>query len=164
MVEQIYSENTRKIMRDKKLIEQTLDVKLTSKEKIIFIEGNAESEFLCMQVIEAINLGFKINIALLLKDEEIVFKQINIKSISKRNNMSQIRARIIGVHGRVLETFESLTDCFIAVHNNSVGIIGNVDNMETAVYALQNLISGSKHASVYAYLEKKLAESKTTSF
>jgi rRNA processing protein Krr1/Pno1 len=45
-----------------------------------------------------------------------------------------------------------------------VGIIGNIENMKTALYALENLIAGSKHASVYAYLEKKLAESKTASF
>jgi len=164
MVEQIYSENTRKIIKNKKIIEETLKVKLSSKEKIIFIEGEAENEYICLQAIEAINLGFSIKTALLLKDEDIVFKQIPIKSIAKRRDMSQIRARIIGTNGRVLDTLESLTDCFIAVHNNKVGIIGSIENIKTALYALENLIAGSKHASVYAYLEKKLVESKTTSF
>jgi len=164
MTEQIYSENTRKIIKNKKVIEETLNVKLTKKEKIIFIEGEAENEYLCLQAIEAINLGFSIKVALLLKDEDIVFKQINIKSIAKRRDMSQIRARIIGTNGRVLDTLESLTDCFVVVHNNVVGIIGSIENIKTTLYALENLIAGSKHASVYAYLEKKLVESKTTSF
>jgi len=164
MTEQIYSENARKIIKNKKIIEETLKVKLSSKENIVFIKGDAENEYICLQAIEAIDLGFSIKESLLLKDEEIIFKQINIKSIAKRRDMSQIRARIIGTNGRVIDTLESLTDCFFAVHNNTVGIIGNIENMKTALYALENLIAGSKHASVYAYLEKKLAESKTASF
>ena len=73
MTEQIYSENTRKIIKNKKVIEETLNVKLSKKENIIFIEGDAENEYICLQAIEAINLGFSIKVALLLKDEEIVF-------------------------------------------------------------------------------------------
>jgi len=160
MVEQIYSDNIRKIFQNKKKIETALNIKLSKKQGIVFIKGKAEDEHFGLQVIEAINLGFSVDKALLLKDEEFVFEKINIKDLTKRHDLERVRGRIIGTRGRALDTLESLTDCYISLHDNSVGIIGKAEDIENARYALERIIQGSKHSNVYAYLEKKRAEEK----
>jgi ribosomal RNA assembly protein len=157
-MEQIYSNNTRKILQNKKNLEQSLKIKISAKNNIIFLEGKAEDEFLALEVIEAINLGFSIPKSLFLKEDNTIFKKILIKPIAKRNNLSQVRARIIGTKRKVLDTIESLTDTFIVLHENEVGIIGSIENAEKAEYVLKRIIAGSKHANMYAWLEKKKAD------
>ena len=61
---QLYVENPRKVMQNKKLIEDTLGIKLQKQGDIINIEAKPEDDFLSTQVIEAINLGFKVPDAL----------------------------------------------------------------------------------------------------
>jgi len=161
MTEQIYSENSKKIMKNKSLIEKELNIKLSSKENIIYIDGKPEEEYFALQIIEAINLGFTIKKALLLKDPEFTFNQIPIKSVTKRQDLERIRGRIIGKHRKALDTIESLTECDISLHDNVIGIIGLAQDVEKASYALQNLIRGSKHSSVFSYLEKQRALEKT---
>jgi ribosomal RNA assembly protein len=158
MTEQIYSESIRKIMQNKKQLESALKVKISSKEKILFLEGKSPDEFLALEVIEAINLGFTIPKALFLTEENTIFKKIQIKPIARRNDLSQVRGRIIGTNRKVLDTLESLTDTFIVLHDNSVGIIGSIENVDNVAYVLKRIIAGSKHANMYAWLEKKKAE------
>jgi len=157
MAEQIYSGNTRKIMQNKKTIESSLKIRLFSKNNILTIEGEPENEYIAIQAIEAINLGFPIKEALQLKNENFVLEKINIKSISKRKNLSQVRARIVGEKGRALRTIKDLSNCFIVLHDNTVGIIGYIEDVKKASYALKRLIAGSKHANIYRYLEEQRA-------
>jgi ribosomal RNA assembly protein len=157
MTEQIYSEKSRKVISNKKEIERAFNLKISSKGNIIFIEGKPEDELLALNAIEAINLGFPIDEACYLKDENIAFQKISIKTISKKKNRELIRGRIIGERRRVLDTIEDLTDCKIVVHDNLVGIIGRIEDIEKAVYAVKKIIAGSRHASIYAYLEEQKA-------
>lgn len=159
-MEQIYSNNTRKIIENKKLIENTLKVKLNINGKVIAIEGKAEDEFLALQFIEAINLGFSINKALNIKEEDFIFIKIPIKAIATRKNLAQVRARVIGAKRKALNTIESLCDCKIVLHNNLIGIIGHTDSVKKAEYSLQHIIAGSKHSAMYGWLEKKKLEEK----
>jgi len=158
MTEQIYSENSRKILQNKKLLESNLKVKISAKDSILFLEGKCENEYLALEVIEAINMGFSIPKALFLKEENTILKKILIKPIAKRNDLSQVRARIIGTKRKVMDTIESLTDTFLVLHDKEVGIIGSVENAEKAEYVLKRIITGSKHTNMYAWLEKKKAE------
>jgi len=57
MVEQIYSENIRKILLNKTEIEKTLKIKITNKENLLVIEGNPENELNAIDFFEAIDLG-----------------------------------------------------------------------------------------------------------
>ena len=127
---------------------------------MIFIDGNAADEMIALQVIEAMGLGFSAAEALDLKNEKYSFATIPIKTIAKRRNLSQVRARVIGTQRRVLDNIESLTGCEIVLHDNMVGIIGLVENVRKAAYAVRKLISGSKHANVYSYLEEEKEKEK----
>lgn len=157
---QIYCESIGKLLKNKRTIESSLQVKLEIKGQIVLIKGKEENEMITMDVLKAMNLGFSVNQALDLKQEDFVFIKIPIKSISHRSNLSQVRARVVGTKRRVLNTIEDLTGCYTVLHNNSVGIIGPVKSAENAEYALRNLIRGSKHANVYRYLEEQNAKEK----
>jgi len=159
-LEQVYCENIGKVIKNKEIIESSIKVKLDIKGKVIVIGGAAEQTFIALQVIEAIDLGFSVNQALDLKQEDFILKKIPIKEISRRTDLSQVRARIIGTKRRALNTIEDLTGCSIVLHDNTVGIIGGIEDVKRAEYALTNLIRGSEHANVYRYLEEQNAKRK----
>ncbi len=160
MTEQIYSRNARKIIQNRKILESSLGVKLSVKTGIVFLEGKSEDEFLALRVIEAIDLGFSIETALLLKEEEMAFEKVFIKKIEKRTDMSQVRARIVGTNRKALDTIESLANCYISLHDNTLGVIGKLESVKKALFVLKRIIAGSKHAKMYAWLEAKNAEEK----
>lgn len=157
MIEQLYSENSRKIMQNKKAVETAFKIKLSSKNSIINIQGKPEDEYIAFQAIEALNMGFALGDALLLKNEDFIFEKINIKNIAKRRDLSQVRARVIGTKGKALRVIEDLSNCYVVLHNNNVGIIGFTEDVKKASFAIKRLIAGSKHASVFSYLEEQKA-------
>lgn len=157
-MEQIYSKSIRKINQNRVVLEKGLNVKISTQNNIVFLEGKAEDEFTALEVIEAINMGFTIAQALDLKREGFFFERIPLKAITKRTDMSQVRARVIGTERKVLRTIESLTGCDIVLHDNLVGVIGPIDEVKKASFVLKRIIAGSEHAKMYAWLEKKYAE------
>jgi len=157
MIEQLYTESIRKILQNKKILENALKIKIFIKDRILTMSGKPEDEFIAIQALEAINLGFGINEALLLKNEEFAFEKINIKGISRRKDLSQVRGRVIGEGGKALRVVEELSGCYIVVHGNTVGIIGDISDVKKAAFSIKKLISGSKHANIYKYLEEQKA-------
>ncbi len=154
-MQQTHTEYIRKILQNKNKIETELKVKIKNKGKVVFINGKPEDEYNTLKTIEAINLGFSVERALLLKNENIIFQTLNVKDITKSKNLEEIRARIIGKHGRTLKTLNKLTNCAVSLHDNKVGIIGNAEEIEYAIQALTSLIQGSKQGNVYGRLERE---------
>ena len=153
-MKRIIIDRHRVILNNKKEIEEKLKVKISNKGKIIEFSGKPEQEYIADEVIRALNFGFTIDEALLLVDEEVMFEEINIKDLARTKNFERIRARIIGKEGKTLKTLSTLTDCYLKLKNNDIGIIGYSSEIEACIQALTSLIKGSKTANVYAYLEK----------
>lgn len=153
-METIYCEKIPRIIKNKKRLEEKLNVKIKNRGKEVTIEGKPEDEYIAEKVIDALNFGFPFSIALRIKDENNTFEIMNIKDYTKRKDLKRIRARIIGKGGRSLATFHQLTKCNFELKDNSVGIIGNPEYIENAQEAITSLIKGSKHANVYSHLEK----------
>ena len=160
-MQEIYSKNIRKILQNKRKLEKKLAVKITNKGGILFVKGEAEQEYLAIQIIEAINLGFTTEKALLLTEEDFILEKINIKDLTKRHDLERIRGRIIGTKGKTKKTIESLSDCFVSLHDNTVGIIGRAEDIEKAMQALTSIIQGSKQSKVYSSLERKRSKERT---
>lgn len=150
----ILSEKLPRIIKAKKRLEEKLNVKITNRRKEVNISGKPEDEYIAEKVIDAINFGFLISTALLIKTEENMFEIINIKDYTKRHNLKIIKARIIGTKGQTLQTLNQLTKCHFEIKDNEVGIIGYPEYMENAQEAVIHLIKGSKQGNVYSYLEK----------
>jgi len=86
MVQEIYLENIRKVILNKKKLEKALEVKIVNKGKLVFVDGEADKEYEALQVMEAINLDFPIEQALELKNEDIILQTVHIKDITKRRS------------------------------------------------------------------------------
>ena len=143
-----------RIIKNRKKLEEALNVKITNRGKEVFVEGEPLDEYAAEKVLDAIEIGFPLEIALSIKEDEMAFEIISIKDYTKRKDLGSIRARIIGKDGKTLRTLTNLTDCNFEIKGNVVGIIGYAEEIETAQNALISLIQGSKQANVYAYLEK----------
>ncbi len=150
--------NSEKIIQEKNKLEKELNVKILSKENEILIDGNAEDEYIAEKVIDAINFGFSIKKSLSIKKQYLMFEILNIKNYMRGKNIVRVKGRIVGEGGRALATLSQLTDCYLEINGNQVGIIGNPENIENAQNAVIMLIKGSKHANVYAFLEKHQPE------
>lgn len=153
-MQQIYCESIGKVLSERNNLEKELKVKITNKGNVIQVNGQPEDEYLAIQVIEAMTLGFSSTKALLLAQEDFIFEKILIKNLTHRHDLERIRGRIIGTNGRTKRTIESLGNCNISVHDNTVGIIGFADEIETTITALKSLIKGKKQTKTYSYLEE----------
>ena len=150
----ILSDDSSKIIENKKKLEESLKVEIIIKAKEISIEGNPEDEFIAEKVIDAVIFGFSIPVALSIKREDFIFEILNIKKYTRRNDLERIRARIIGSGGKTLKTLNELTECNFIVKNNEIGIIGSPELIKNAQDAVISIIHGSKQANVYSFLEK----------
>ncbi|MEX0932760.1 MAG: KH domain-containing protein [Candidatus Pacearchaeota archaeon] len=154
-MEKIYSEKIRKILNNKDRLEKELKVKITNRGRELFIDSSGEKEYFAGKVIEALNFGFRFEVAILLKNEDFDFEILNIKDYTRRKDLERIRARIIGRGGKTLKVLHDLTDCFFETDENKVGVIGYPENLKKAEEAIQAIVRGSKQSNVYSFLEKK---------
>ena len=154
-MQEIYVENIREVIRGKKLIQKELDVKITNKGKNVFVDGDADDEYIALEVLEAVNAGFSIDSALVINEEGMMLQRVHIKDITKREDLDRVRARIIGKKGKTLATLGNLTNCRVSLQDNEIGLIGEAETMDDAVQAVTSLIQGSKQGNVYSRLERE---------
>ncbi|RKX57150.1 MAG: hypothetical protein DRP29_08765 [Thermodesulfobacteriota bacterium] len=150
----IISDKLPRIIKAKKKLETDLNVQITNRGKEVTIKGTPENEYTAEKVIDAINLGFPLSTALLIKQEDYLLEVISIKDYTKRHDLSRVRARIIGTKGRTLATLGQLTKCFFEIKDNVVGIIGDPEYIKNAQEGIISLIKGAKQANVYSGLER----------
>ena len=143
-----------KITGIKSKLEKLLKIKISIKKEEVSIEGIPDDEYFAEQVIEAIDFGFPLSVAILIKTEDFTFEVLNIKNYTHRKDLESIRARIIGTGGGTFRTLSDLTECHFQIKNNEVGIIGAPEYIKNASDAIISIIRGSKQANVYAFLEK----------
>ena len=144
-----------KIKKNLEKLAKALNVRLKLDGNTLSIDGNALDEYNALNMIKAIFAGFDLKTALLLQNEECMIDEIKIKYYVKPSRLKQVKARVIGAEGRALKTISLLSECFLKLSDNSVFIIGNVEDVKIARNALISLIKGSRHSNVYAKLEHK---------
>lgn len=159
-METLIVKSVREIKKILPELEEKLKVKIAIKGLQITLTGEPLDEYEAMGIFDAIGFGFSPKVALMLKEEDVMFRKVSIRHITNRKNISIIKARLIGTNGKTKKTIEHLADCRIVVNDNEVGIIGPTAEMEEATTAIENLIRGSKQGNVYNYLERKNRERK----
>ncbi|PLW80775.1 RNA-processing protein [Candidatus Woesearchaeota archaeon] len=147
--------------------ETSTEIDIDSKEGDVFISGNeALSLFSAKEIVRAIARGFNPEIAMQLKKPDMSFEIIDLGSLlkDKQNHLLRVKGRIIGKEGKSRRLIEEMTECYISVYGKTIGVIGNYDSVVIAKKAIESLISGSPHSSVYKWLEKKRREIKKREF
>lgn len=135
----------------KRTIERATSTKLTVSDEEAEINGESLDILTAENIIKAIGRGFSPENALLLMKEE---NTLDIVQLPK-NNLEKQRSRIIGAKGKSRYTMENLTMTKISVYGKTVSIIGGYENVHVAREAIEKLINGFTHKSVYAFLESK---------
>lgn len=153
-MQSIYFNNLKELKRTKSELEEKLKIKITIKRRMVSSDGSPLDEYEANIILGAINLGFSTKKALLLIDEEFIFRKLNIKDFTNKKNLKEVRARIIGKNGKTKKTIESISNCSIIIKNNEIGVIGNAESIEELITAITNLIRGTKQSNTYRYLEK----------
>jgi ribosomal RNA assembly protein len=149
----------------KRDIEGTLGVKLKidSEEGDVIISCDDSLNLLTAQnIVKAIARGFNPEVAMLLTDENNVFEMIDITDFSgkSKKKLIRLRGRAIGIEGKSRENVEELTGTHIMVFGKTVAIIGDFEHVKLARMAFESLLAGSRHATIYAWLEKQCKELK----
>lgn len=130
------------------------DVRLTSTDAINLYSAR--------EVITAIGRGFSPESAQRLLRQENGFELINLKDYAKsENDLIRMRGRIIGEEGKSRRVIEELTGVTISVYGKTVSMIGDLEGLPIARRAIEALLAGSRHATVFRWLEdqrKKLRQ------
>ena len=153
----------------KKEIEAETKTKIDvdSKEGDISLSGeDALGLYSAREVIKAVGRGFNPEIALLLLKSDYVFELIDLKEVAGKSKdmLLRIKGRIIGAEGKTRRLIEELSESYVCVYGKTISIIGLPESASVAREAIEKLLRGSPHSTVYKFLEKKRRELKRARF
>ena len=155
----------------KRRIESTLQVELNIDSESGNIEISLKPEqydvsvlFLTRNIIQAIGRGFSPKNAFTLLNEDNDLLVIDLEDYVGRSKNAQdrVKGRIIGKEGKSRAMIEELTNSLVCVYGSTVSIIGPFDMLPVTKEAVEMLINGSFHKTVwnhlYAYRRKMKKE------
>ncbi|MEM0505716.1 MAG: KH domain-containing protein [Thermosphaera sp.] len=108
-------------------------------------------------IVKAIAYGFSPDRAMRLLDEDQVLIVVDVRQYvgDKPNHVARVLGRIIGEDGKARRTLEEMTGAYISVYEPYVAIIGDYETANIAKTAVEMLIQGRRHSSVYKYVENE---------
>lgn len=142
----------------KKELEEFTNTKIDvdSKEGVVTILGkDAVKLYQVREMILAIGRGFNPETAKLLLKQDYSIEIVSLNDFAgKKNQLERVRGRVIGKKGKSREIIEQLTETSISVYGKTVSIIGMAENVVAARNAVDLLLDGATHSTVYKKLEK----------
>lgn len=141
-------------------------IEVDSGEGIVTIGGGEALDlYVCREIVTAIGRGFSPDIAKLLLKPDYGIELLNVRDYAKTDNDAvRIKGRVIGEDGKSRRTIEELTGVNVAVYGKTIGLIGELESLAIARRAIESLLSGQPHASVYKWLEHQRKELKKREF
>jgi len=111
-------------------------------------------------IIKAIGKGFSPkNADRLNKDNADFFTFDLYDYVGKKDaQVRRLKSRVIGREGKTKNVLEDLTDSKISVYGHTVSVISDVMRMNILKKSIDMLITGSKHATVYRFVEIQMRE------
>ncbi|AWR96665.1 RNA-processing protein [Acidianus sulfidivorans JP7] len=113
-----------------------------------------------VSVIKAIDYGFSVDDALKLMSDDYMMDVIDLKQVIGNNpdSLRRIKGRIIGENGKAKKIIQEYTGVLISIKDHIVAIIGIYDQLAIAKKAIELLIEGKEHSTVYKFLDKAEAQ------
>jgi len=109
-------------------------------------------------VVTAIGRGFAPETAFrLIRNEDDIYDMVDLRLVFGRSesDIKRVKGRIIGTDGKTRKLIEELSEADVVVYGHTVGIIGSFEQADIARHAVQMIIEGCQHQTVYKYLQRK---------
>lgn len=152
-----------------KATETILDI--NSEDGIVYISPSENMEdplgvWNANHIVKAIARGFNPDVALKLVDDDVYLEIIKLPLIvgKSKNALARYKGRIIGKDGKTREIIMEMAEVDMAIYGKTVSIIGGIENIAIAKEAVEMILNGSRHKSVYGFLEQKQQELKMKEF
>ena len=148
----------------KKAIERisNMNLEIDSEEgDVSFNELTAKDPLVPLKVVDiirAIGRGFSPEHAfrLFAEDTELYIFDIYDYVSKKESHLMRVKARVIGRNGKTKRVIEGLTGGILSVYGHTVAVIADFESMDIAKKAIDMLLSGSEHPTVYRFLEREM--------
>ncbi len=113
-------------------------------------------------VVLAIGRGFSPERALKLMDDDIVLDVIDLRETLGKNEreIARLKGRVIGREGKIRRLIEEMTNAKISVYGHTISMLGDYETVTAAREAIELLLKGKQHSTVYKLLRKRKSESK----
>ena len=113
-------------------------------------------------IVNAIGRGFSDQRAFRLLDDDIYLQVMDIKEFagSGKDRVAEVKGRVIGAGGKTRRLIEELAGIDVSVYGHTVAMIGDAFHINIARQAVEMLLGGSEHKTVYRFLERKREEIK----
>ena len=153
----------------KSTIEQKLfvDLEIDSDTGSVYIgvkpdSPDPSSALRAKDLVLAIGRGFSPSRAFSLFNDDYSFDIVDLHDYFGKNEaeIRRVDGRIIGREGRARRNLEELTGTLISVSGHTVSVIGTFESVSIAKDALEKLIQGRQHGTVYKFLRKKRGQVK----
>jgi ribosomal RNA assembly protein len=108
-------------------------------------------------IVLAIGRGFSPERAMRLLRYNTYLAILDIKAATghkQKAALRRIRARLIGTEGRARTRIEELSGCSVSVYGSTVALIGTDEQLDRATRAVELLLRGSEHATVFHMLAR----------
>ncbi len=137
-------------------IEKLGKVKLTITDNLVRVEGDGALEvMIAKNAVDAVGRGFSVESAKLLFKDDYAYEKLSLPDYGhkKQSHQERVRGVVIGTNGKAKNLIERETGAEIAVQGKTVAILGKYESVEKARQAVEMLLTGRKHATVYRFLE-----------
>jgi ribosomal RNA assembly protein len=136
------------------------EVKIDAEDGEVTVSGpetDPVSALKARDIVLAIGRGFSPERAMRLAQENAFLGVLDIKFTTghrEKAALRRIRARVIGSRGRARSRIEELSGCSMSVYGSTVALIGNEEQLERATRAVELLLRGSEHSTVFHMLAR----------
>jgi len=117
-------------------------------------QGDVSVVLTVRNIVQAIGRGFSPKRALVLLNEDTDILVLDLADYvgDSRSNQERIRGRVIGKEGKSRSLLEELTECQVSVYGATVALIGSYEMLPIAREAVEMLLNGAFHKTVWNHL------------
>ncbi len=141
-----------------------VDVEVDSESGLVTVTPKTDpvAALAASNVVKAIGRGFNPEKAMQLFDEDMQLVIVSLRDYARpgSHRISEIKGRLIGRNGKTREIVEDLSGSFLSIYGDTVSVIADHISMSYSLEAIQMLINGKRHRTVYSYLEKSFRDMK----